>query len=314
MKKYSILLLLILLFLVLVIFAPRGFDSEKEVFFRIEKGQGSKQIAISLQEKGLIWWAPLFRAYVLTTGVSGKLQAGTYQLSPSMNLFTIAKKLASGDIAQEEITIIEGWNLYNIGFYFENKGMFQAEELWELVGFPLDPESQEGYLFPDTYLVRRDASLVEIVQQMQDNFDRKTAGLKDEIASQGKTLSEIIIMASLIEKEVRTREDKDIVSGIFWKRINLSKPLESCASIAFIKRVDQWIYSYEDTRIESPYNTYLNYGLPVAPICSPGLESILAALYPQDSQYWYWLSTSEGETIFSKTLEEHNYAKTKYLR
>ena len=313
MKKYSILLLLILLFLVLVICLPRGFDSGREMFFIIEKGQGSKQIALGLEENDLIWFGPFFRAYVLATGVSGKLQAGTYQLSPSMNLFTIARKLASGDIAQEKITIIEGWNLKDIAWYFENRGMFQAEELFELNNNSWQG-GLEGYLFPDTYLVRYGASLAEIVQQMQDNFDKKTAGLMDEITRQNKQLSEIITMASLIEKEVRTKEDKEIVSGIFWKRIRSGKPLESCASIAFIKGIDQWIYSFEDTRIESSYNTYLNYGLPVGPICNPGLESILAALYPQETEYWYHLSTPEGETIFSRTFEEHTAAKNKYLK
>ena len=314
MKKYSILLLLILLFLVLVIFLPKGFDSGKEMFFRIEKGQGSKEIALNLEEKELIWFGPFFRAYVLVIGVSDKLQAGTYQFSPSMNLFTIVKKLASGDIAKEEITIIEGWNLRDIGFYFENKGMFQAEELWELVGFPLDPQSQEGYLFPDTYLIRRDTSLEEIVNQMLANFNKKTANLIEQIEKQNRTMTEIITMASLLEKEVKTKEDKEIVSGVLWKRLKTGIPLQVDATIVYISGQKTIKISKEDTQVDSLYNTYFYYGLPPGAICNPGLESILAAVYPKDSQYWYYLSTLEGETIFSKTLEEHNIAKAKYLK
>jgi len=262
----------------------------------------------------LIWWGPLFRVYVLLTGQAGDLQAGTYRFSSSNSLFSLVRDMANGDIAQEEFTIIEGWNLRDIGFYLENKGMARAEELWELTGLPLDTQSREGYLFPDTYLVRHNASLTEILAKMQANFDKKTASLLVEIEKQGKTLSEIITMASLIEKEVRTKEDKETVSGIFWKRIAAGRPLESCATIAYIKGVSQWRYSFEDTRIESSYNTYLNYGLPAGPICNPGLESIEAALHPRESDYWYWLSTPEGETIFTKTLSEHNAAKAEYLK
>lgn len=295
------------------VYLPKNPFSEEEVIFHIDKGTGSKEIALNLESQGLIYWAPLFRVYTLLTGVSRDLQAGTYQFSPSMNLFTLVQKLTRGDIAKEEITIIEGWNLKDIAWYFENKGMFQAEELFELNNGSWQG-GLEGYLFPDTYLVSYGVSLAEIVQQMQANFDQKTAPLQEEIERQSKTLAEIITMASLIEKEVRTKEDKEIVSGIFWKRIKLGKPLESCASIAYIKGIPQWIYSYDDTRIDSPYNTYLNYGLPTGPICNPGLESIEAALHPQESDSWYWLSTPEGETIFSKTLEEHNIAKAKYLK
>src|SRR3989339_690229 len=117
-----------------------------------------------------------------------------------------------------------------------------------------------------------------------------------------------------LEKEVQTKEDKEMVSGIFWKRVKAGVPLQSCASIAYIKGVPQWRYSFEDTRIESPYNTYLYYGLPPGPISNPGLDSIEAAIYPKDSLYWYYLSTLEGETIYSRTLDEHNAATAKYLR
>ncbi len=340
MKRYFIIFLFLILLIGVLIFLPRQPFSETEVVFSIEKGWGSRDIAYNLEKEGLIVFSPVFRVYVLTIGVSEKLQAGKYFLSPSMNISQIASKMAQGEVIKEKITIIEGWNLRNIGFYFENKGMFQAEEIWEVAGFPaIDyaeatdlPEPKdfssdyeflkekpanvglEGYLFPDTYEINQGIEAAEIIWKMLNNFDEKlTTDLRQEIKNQKKTIFDIITMASLIEKEVQTKEDKEIVSGIFWKRIKLGKPLESCATIAYIKGVDQWRYSFEDTRIGSPYNTYLNPGLPVGPICNPGLESIEAALYPKESQYWYYLSTPEGETIFSRTLEEHNIAKAKYL-
>lgn len=292
MKK---LILTIIVLCLLVIFLPRQPFSDQTALFRVEKGQSSKDIALNLESQKLIWWGPFLRLYVLVTGLSGELQAGTYQFSPSMSLFSLVHKMTSGQVAFIKVTVPEG---------FSSRKIKQRVE--ELTGLELGDLSQyEGYLFPDTYNVTYDATGEDVVRMMLDNFDKKTSGLA--------ITPDLITMASLIEKEVQTVEDKAIVSGIFWKRLSVSMPLESCATIAYIKGVDQWRYSYEDTRIESPYNTYLNYGLPPGPIANPGLISIEAALNPQESDYWYWLSTPEGETIFSKTFQEHNAAKAKYL-
>ncbi|MDP2664077.1 MAG: endolytic transglycosylase MltG, partial [bacterium] len=249
------------------VFLPINPDSKEEVLFTIEKGQGSRDIALNLEKEGLIKWGPLFRLYVLTVGVSGKLQAGDYFISSSMNIPEISEKLALGDIAKEKITIIEGWDLKDIGFYFENRGMFQAEELYD------EMSELEGYLFPDTYWVKRGASLKEITGIMQDNFEAKTRGLN--------ITPDVVIMASLLERELQIMKDKEIASGILWKRLRVGMPLQVDA--------EMW--------------TYDNRGLPPKPICNPGLESIEAAVYPEESSYWYYLSTPEGETIFSKTLE-----------
>jgi UPF0755 protein len=322
-------------------------NSLEEKLFLVERGQGLFQIAENLEKEDLIKNRFLFNFYVLTDWAQKKLQAGEYFLSPSMSIAEIAEKIISGDILREEITIIEGWSLREIAFYLENKGMFQAEELWELVGFPGIDYSKvkdlpapkdfssdydflkektrdiglEGYLFPDTYWLERGASIEEVVRKMLDNFDEKlTADLREEIAAQNKTIFEIVTMASLLEKEVKMKEEKEIVSGIFWKRIEAGSSLDSCATIAYISGGGNWTFEEmrkeiaEGKEIDSPYNTYKYLGLPLGPICNPGLESILAALYPKDTQYWYYLSVPEGETIFSKTLEEHNLAKAKYLK
>ena len=313
MKKIT---LLILIFLTLGIFfiwqgiyLPKDLFGE-EKFFLVEKGQGLFQIAEDLEKEGLIKNAFYFKTYVLLKNQARSLQAGEYLLSPSMRISEITQKIISGDIVKEEITIIEGWNLKDIGFYFENRGMFQAEELYD------ERADLEGYFFPDTYQTRRGATLEEIIKMVTGNFNKKlTKELREEIERQGKTISEIVTMASIIEKEVQTLEDKEIVSGIFWKRIKEKKPLQSCATIAYIKGVNQWRYSFEDTRIESPYNTYLNLGLPIGPISNPGLDSIKAAIFPKKTDYNYFLNDPEtGKTIFSKTLEEHNIAKVKYLK
>ncbi len=257
---------------------PKDSLSKEGVVFNIEKGESSREIALNLEKEELIRWAPIFRVYVLTIGVSGSLQAGSYLLFPSMNIPEIVDKFVEGEIVKETITIIEGWNLKDIGFYFENRGMFQAEELYD------ERTDVEGYFFPDTYQIRKGATLEEIINKARDNFNKKTADLE--------ITPEIIIMASILEKEVKTKEEKELASDVLWKRLK----------IGMVLQVDSWP------------ETYKKLGLPEKPIANPGLESIKAAIYPKSSQYWYYLSTPEGETIFSKTLEEHNIAKAKYLK
>jgi len=278
MKKYLfILFFLVVVFFISGIFLPRDPFSQGQLIFQVEKGEGSKDIALNLEKEGLIFWGPLFRPYVLAKGVSGSLQAGHYQLSPAMNIPQIVEKMVRGEVIKEKMTIIEGWNLKEIALYLEGKGVAGAKEL-------LEKEDLEGYLFPDTYWLRKDESLEEVIQKMRDNFEEKTENLE--------ITPDIVIMASLLERELQTKEDKEIASGILWKRLEIGMPLQVDA--------DMW--------------TYENAGLPLKPICNPGLESILAAISPKESPFWYYLSTPEGETIFSKTLEEHNIAKAQYLK
>lgn len=299
MMRYYLIIILIIVSLGGTVFVPRNFKSEKEKTFQIKRGEGSREIALNLEKRGLIWWGPLFRLYALAIGKGGGLQAGTYFLSPSMNIPQITDKFVSGDIAREKITIIEGWSLKDIGFYLENNGMFQAEELYD------ERKETEGYFFPDTYEIRVGAGLDEIIQKAVDNFNKQTAGLE--------ITPEIVVVASLLEKEVRAFEEKQLVSGILWKRLKSGIPLQVDATITYITGKKTTKISQEDTQIDSPYNTYKYYGLPPGPISNPGLESIEAALNPKDSPYFYYLSTPAGTTIFSRTLEEHNIAKTKYL-
>lgn len=277
-NKLIILTSIIVAFFILAVCLPKNPSSQKEEFFTIEKGEGSKDIAQNLEQGGLIRWKLVFRVYVLIRGTSEKMQAGLYKISPSMGILTIAEKFASGDIATQTITIPEG---------------FTAEQIWErlqvLPGYDKTTdlaalEEFEGMLFPDTYQIPYNLPLNKVIEMMIDNFWKKNEGLD--------TTHQVIVMASLLEKELKTKEDKEVASGILWKRIMVGMPLQV--------DVDMW--------------TYQNTGLPEKPICNPGLDSILAALNPEESPYWYYLSTPEGKTIFSKTLTEHNIAKAKYLR
>lgn len=326
MKKYliaTIIVFFIIGFLIWNIFLAKNPSSQKEVVFNVEKGQGSREIALNLEKQGLINWASVFRLYVATKGVSGKLQAGSYFLSSSMNIPRMAEKFVNGEIIKIKLVVPEGYNLKDIekALFLFNKnsdisslkaGDFKSE--FNFLEDISDQASLEGFLFPDTYEFSYQKNDREIVQKMLDNFDKKFTPYRNKVSGAGLTPFQTITMASLIEKEVKTKEDKELVSGILWKRLKNKIPLQVDATINYITEKQTGRVLIEETKIDSPYNTYKYLGLPAGPICNPGLESIEAAMYPKNSVYWYYLSTPEGKTIFSRTLEEHNIAKFKYLK
>ncbi len=280
-----------------------------EQIFIIKQGQGLKEITANLEEAELIKNKTWFMAYIFYKGWAAQLQAGEYSLNPAWSVFQISRKIVKGEIISSEvlITIPEGFTLKQIDARLAKAGLIELGELAQ-------QSELEGYLFPDTYEFSKNISLEEIIEIMKENFNTKLdQELKQEIAKQGKTIEQIIIMASLLEKEVPLYEDRQIAAGIFWKRIAIDYPLQSCATIAYILEIDKWIYSTEDTEIDSPYNTYKNIGLPPGPISNPGLEAIKAAIYPKKSDYNFFLSKPDGETVFSKTFEEHKENKAKYL-
>ncbi len=317
----------------------------RDIYFEVEKGEGVWEIGQKLWEKGLIKSSFWFETYVWLYGQESDFQAGEYVLNTSMPLKEVILILTSGKVAEQEktITIIEGWNLRDISNYLEEKEISGKKEFYQITGEPLinyhektvDPKafprdfssrfqflkskpkyySLEGYLFPDTYKVFQEAGAEEVVLKMISNFDQKLSlEMRKEIEKQGKTIHEVITMASLLEKEVRSREDMEIVSGIFWNRIKNGQALQSCATLAYILGENKPRYSTEDTKIESPFNTYQNKGLPPVPICNPGLKAIEAAINPQNSNYNYFLSRPDtGETVFSETFRKHQQNQEKYL-
>ncbi len=348
MKKVKIIILIIILFFLYQAFAySRGIskqagDESSDFDFVVESGQSVVTVAKNLKENNLIISEKYFIKYLKKEDLDAKLQAGIYILSPTLSIKEIARILTEGRVKdrEKEIKLIEGWTIRDIAHYFEGRGMFQAEELTELAGLPMvdyrnskiqipkdyseqfeflkdKPKhySLEGYLFPDTYKIFKDASLDDIVLKMLSNLDKKlTVKMREDINAQGKSVYEIITMASIIEKEVRSVEDMKIVSGIFWNRIKNGQALESCATLAYILGKNKPIYSLEDTAIDSPYNSYQNQGLPPGPISNPGIQAIEAAIYPTENDYNFFLSSSiDGKTVFSKTYQEHLTNKQKYL-
>ena len=231
--------------------------------------------------------------------------------------------MAQGDVVKDSIVILEGWDIKDISAYMQSKGICSQDEFIALTqqdysndfDFLQDKPKDaglEGYLFPDTYQITKGESCSDIITAMLSNFDQKlTPAMRTEIKAQKKSVFDIVTMASMIEKEVRTESDKKIVSGILWKRISIGMALQLDSTINYITDGNSPSVSIKSTKINSPYNTYMYPGLPKGPISNPGIGSITAAIYPTKTNYLYWLS--DGTTHFSATLEEHNAAKALYL-
>ncbi len=335
-KKFKLTLILILVFIVAVflfvfyiwkmISTPASSSQEARVFV-VEEGLSVSGVAKNLKDEGLIRSDLAFRIYVTWRGGATQIQAGEYQLSPSMTPIEIADILIKGRTKQLKITIPEGWDIKEIAQYLENKDICTKEEFIQEASqidkyrkdfdflASVKTSNLEGFLFPDTYYLSTQPQASEIVFKMLSNFNKKlTSDIREEIRKKEMTIFDFITLASIIEKEVPQYEDRRIVAGIFYKRLDSGMALESCATVEYILGTNKRILSYQDMKIESPYNTYLYPGLPPGPISNPGLEAVLAALNPKQTDYWYFLSPDSERTIFSRTNEEHEAAKIKYLQ
>jgi UPF0755 protein len=315
----AIVLALIIFFICFEIYVPINPGSHETITFTIEKGLGDEQIAGQLKEAGIIRSSSFFEFYVILSLKHHVLKAGEYNLSPNMSIHKIANKMAKGDIIRDKLVIFEGWDTQDIANYLEEKGICKQDyfvsltkknylEQFDFLSDKPKTANLEGYLFPDTYEIGKNVTCEEILDNLLANFDKKmTSEIRDEIKKQKKSIYDVVTMASMIEKEVRTMEDKKIVSGILWKRIAIGMPLQLDSTVNYITGKSDPSVLIKDTKIDSPYNTYKYYGLPKGPISNPGLNSILATLYPTKTNYWYYLT--DGKTIFSETLDQHNAAK-----
>jgi UPF0755 protein len=307
-------------------------DSQAIKNFTIQPKWGSVMISQELDRAGLIKNWVVFELYVWYRGTSSQLQPGNYDLKMNLTAKELAQILTRGADAvvlkEISLTLIEGWNNNDYAEYLNKQGFGQPADFFEIIqkkqswwdnydflaSRPKDRDL-EGYLFPDTYRVYRNATIKDIVNKMLENFGRKlTPQLRAEIEKQGKTIHEILTLASIVEKEVPTPADRKTVAGIFYKRLENNIGLQSDATLNYITKKGTVQPSYEDTRVDNPYNTYKYRGLPPGPICHPGLDAIIAAIYPAPTDYLYFLTTPEGKVIYSRTYEEHLAAKRKYLK
>ncbi|KKQ55698.1 MAG: Aminodeoxychorismate lyase [Parcubacteria group bacterium GW2011_GWA2_38_13] len=297
--------------------------------FVVQKGEGSEEISIKLEEAGLIQSNFLFDIYAWQSGYDNKLQAGEYEMPKNLSIKEVIRILSSIKAReQNKITIIEGWKIQDMARYFEENAIAQKDDFIKSVSVKsswwndftiLDdkPKDQdlEGYLFPDTYLIYKDALIDDIINKMLLNLEKKfTDEMREDAKKTGYSIHEILTLASIIEKEVSSDEDRAMVSDIFNKRLKLGIGLQSDATVNYVTGKGELQPSYDDVAVDNPYNTYKYRGLPPGPICSPSLSSIRAAIYPKSNDYLFFLTTPDGKIILSKTYEEHIIAKRKYLK
>ncbi len=308
------------------------------VSFSVPKGASTRDVGESLEEKNLVGSSFLFTMYALMTNANGKIQAGDYSLDRNMTMKQILNVLTSGKVTRNEkkVTLVEGWTNKQVQAELVEKGLVTNSNFEAALNAEYDYDfadaakkfDYEGFLFPDTYSFDASYSAEDIVKRMLKNFDSKlTAQMRADMKAKDLTIEDAIIMASIIEREVgrsssvnitsdvsaTMQQERENVASVFYNRLNINMALQSDATVNYITGKNDRQAKFEDIKINSPYNTYVNTGLPPGPISNPGIGSITAAIYPAHTDYIYFLSKPSGEAVFAKTLDEHNANRAKYL-
>lgn len=276
----------------------------------IARGASASEIAKELGDRNIVARPSLLRFALRISGTGGRVQAGTYLLSVPENLLVVAYRLAAGAYGHPPVrlTLPEGETARDLAERVSAAFPDISADV-----FLSEARPYEGYLFPDTYFFLPSASADDIVASMRKNFDAKTAPLAVAVAESGRSLSDIVTLASLIEREARMLASKRMVAGILLNRLDLGMPLQVDAVFGYIYGRDTYSPSLEDLKVDSPYNTYTHAGLPPGPISNPGLESIEAALYPTKTDYLYYLTGKDGVMRYAATYAGHQANRKKYL-
>lgn len=273
-------------------------NSPEKFSFLINKGSSISLIGNNLEKAGLVKNSLVFRFYVQLTGAQNKIQVGEFDLSKNLTLDQIIEKLKKGP-TEILVTIPEGLRREEIAEKYKtalNKDELFVKEFMSLTA------GKEGYLYPESYLFPKEATVTQIVNRMATTFDKKVTDV---------TYKQLIV-ASLLERETFADSEKPVVAGIIYKRLDNDWPLQIDATLQYIKGDWKPVYS-QDKELDSPFNTYKNLGLPPSPICNPSLSSIEAAINPEESDYWYYIHDNDAKIHFAKDLDEHNANIRKYL-
>lgn len=308
-KSIIYLFCIILIFLIFNSSAPSQFPRGK--IFSIKESSSVSEVADLLTELNVIRSPFLYKLYVVLLHDGKGVQAGRYLLDKPQSAFRLAYRMAFGVKGLEKIriTIPEGSNSREIASILaKNISGFDGAEFYEMA------RKKEGYLFPDTYFFEQGVEPAEVLKTMTTVFDEKITTIQDQISASDKKLKDIIIMASILEEEENNPEDRRIISGILWKRIKVGMPLQVDAPFYYLYGKGSSQLSKEDLAAASPYNTYKNKGLPAGPISNPGIDSILAAIEPKETKYWFYLSDKAGNTHYAVDHDGHVANKDRYLR
>jgi len=276
--------------------SPPDSNQESKQFV-VNQGDGLDEIALRLEQNNYIRNQYVFMFLASVSGLRQKLQAGSFNLSTSYSNQKIIKVLTEAQVAEYWFKIIDGQRLEELTIQF--------------------PKENEGYLFPDSYKIPVDYTPTQILSIIKNNFTKNFNQAKSASIYSDQ---EIVTLASLIEREARTLESKKMVSGILQNRLKIGMALQVDASVQYARDSLRKPQTYwepllaKDLDMVSPYNTYTNPGLPPAPICNPGLNSLIAAFNPTASDYLFYITGNDNLMHYAKTLEEHNQNIAKYLK
>lgn len=312
-------------------------ESQK-ITFEIHDGETVKDLAERLEKKGIIRYTWLFRAYTRIKGIDKTIHKGLYEVEQPITLARVVEALNNQVAGQERsITIIPGWDLNDMAEYFEKEKIATQKDFFALVGEPAvdyrlktekidsfngkatdekpDFVSYEGYLAPQTYRIYVDTPIEQIIEKLIAQREKEIEPFLEEIHKQGKSVHEILTMASILEREVRNPEDKAKVADIFWRRNEKGWAMQADSTVHYATEKKGDLFTTKKQRdFDSLWNTYKYPSLPPGPISTPSVDSIRAAVYPQKNDAWYFLTTLQGEVKYGRTLDEHNQNVYKYLR
>ncbi len=319
---------------------------EKVVVFEVYPGETASSIAERLQEEGLIKDAGLFKLYAKYYGIGTRLEAGKFRLSPSMTIPEIAMKLQKASGKDIFVTIPEGWRVEEIAQMLTEKGIMNGDQFLAIVkkgeagpslGGPYDflsdkpaGASLEGYLFPDTYRIPENARPEDLVARMLHNFGVKvTPKMRQDAKARGLTLFQVVTLASIVERETPLASERPLIASVYLNRLFNPVCQKETRGYLDADPTVQYAMGYQRDKgtwwkqpltleeyknVISPYNTYLHPGLPPGPICNPGLSAIKAVIYPQPSDYCFFVATGSGGHVFSKTAAEHQKQVERYQK
>lgn len=336
----GVIVLLLIFFCVFVFSAVNAVViPEQPVKVTIEKGDRLTDLLDRLQQEKIIRHGWLVRGYMRLKNKDHLVRAGVVTLEPRMSLSAFADAITqTKNFEERTITIIPGWSLQDIAEYLEKDGWGSVKDFFALTGQPAELPTQgidqsewgglsilkekprsvslEGYVAPDTYRVFADAALADIIRTLLREREKQlTPELLAEVEKSGRSLHEILTMASILEQEVKKDTDRAKVADLFWRRFDAGWALQADSTVHYVVGKKGSVFTTKkDREIDSPWNTYKYPGLPPGPISTPSLDSILAALRPETNPYWYFLTTETGEVQYAKNLAEHTKNVQTYLR
>ncbi len=299
----------IIAILVYVSVPPAGFPSRTIV--TIKDGSTLSQVAEMFQDKSIVRSAFVYKLYVVFLGGSKKIIAGDYLFDQAQSALRVAYRTIKGDqeIPQVKVTIPEGIASFDI-----TRLLAKKMPDFDSTAFQALAKANEGKLFPDTYYFYETMAPAQMVDAMKANFDKQTKSLSLQIALSGRSFDDVINMASIVEKEATSTADRKIIAGILWKRIDKKYPLQVDPPFFYTLGKDSSQLTVADLHSDSPYNLYMNKGLPPTPIGNPGLDAISDTINPTVTDYFFYLSDAHGNMHYAATADGHLANIQKYIQ